>query len=46
MNESTDRQWAIGEGFMQIDNMFLVQLEPVSCGSFQPEIWVMTDRDA
>ena len=46
MNGSTHRQWEIGEGFMQLENMFLVQLESVSCGSFQPEIWVMMDRDA
>ena len=37
---STPRRWKIGEGFMRLDNMFLVQLEPVSKGSFQPEIWV------
>jgi len=26
---------------MRIDNMFLVNLVPVSKGSFQPEIWIM-----
>jgi hypothetical protein len=25
---------------MHLDNMFLVQLESVSKGSFQPEIWI------
>ena len=38
---STDKRWEIGEGFMKLENMFLVRLEPVSKGSFQPEIWVM-----
>ena len=38
---SADKQWEIGEGFMQLDNMFLVQLEPVARASFQPEIWVI-----
>ena len=28
---------------MELDNMFLVKFEPVSWGSFQPEIWVMDD---
>ena len=32
--------WKIGEGFMHLDNMFLVGLESVSKGSWQPEIWV------
>ncbi|KAF9789778.1 hypothetical protein BJ322DRAFT_1105640 [Thelephora terrestris] len=32
--------WRVGHGFMHIDNMFLVSLESVSKGSFQPEIWV------
>ena len=32
--------WKIGEGFMHLDNMFLVRLESVSKGSWQPEIWV------
>lgn len=41
MDGSTDKQWKIGEGSMHLDNMFLVQLESVSKGSFQPEIWVM-----
>ena len=30
----------IGQGYMHIDNMFLVSLLSVSRGSFQPEIWV------
>ena len=41
MDGTTPKQWEIGEGFMHLDNMFLVRLEPVSKGSFQPEIWVM-----
>jgi hypothetical protein len=40
MDGSTDKQWKIGEGFMGLDNMFLVRLVSVSTGSFQPEIWV------
>ena len=38
--ESTPKQWEIGAGFMHLDNMFLVRLESVSNGSWQPEIWV------
>ncbi|KAF9789777.1 hypothetical protein BJ322DRAFT_1105639 [Thelephora terrestris] len=34
--------WRVGHGFMRLDNMFLVSLESVSKGSFQPEIWVAT----
>ena len=41
MNESTDNKWKIGEGFMRLENMFLVRLVSVSKGSFQPEIWVV-----
>lgn len=41
MGGSTSEQWRIGEGFMHLDNMFLVRLERVSKGSWQPEIWVM-----
>ena len=41
MDGSAHGQWEIGEGFMRLENMFLVKLEPVSWGSFQPEIWVM-----
>ena len=41
MNSSTERRWKIGEGFMHLENMFLVRLVSVSKGSFQPEIWVM-----
>ena len=37
----TPAQWKIGEGFMHLDNMFLVRLESVSKGSWQPEIWVV-----
>ena len=40
VGESAPKQWEIGEGFMHLDNMFLVRLEPVSNGSWQPEIWV------
>jgi len=38
---SASEQWRIGEGFMPLDNIFLVRLESVSKGSWQPEIWVM-----
>ena len=41
MDESTDNKWKIGEGFMHLENMFLVRLVYVSKGSFQPEIWVV-----
>jgi len=41
MNASTDQRWKIGEGFMRLENMFLVRLVSVSKGSFQPEVWVM-----
>ena len=40
VDESTPKQWKIGEGFMHLDNMFLVRLVSVSNGSWQPEIWV------
>ena len=40
MDESTDQKWRIGEGFMHLENMYLVHLVSVSKGSFQPEIWV------
>ena len=40
MHESIDDRWKIGEGFMHLENMFLVRLVSVSTGSFQPEIWV------
>ena len=41
VGESTPELWKIGEGFMRLDNMFLVRLESVSTGSWQPEIWVV-----
>ena len=41
VGESTPRKWKIGEGFMRLENMFLVRLDSVSKGSWQPEIWVM-----
>ena len=41
VSESTPRQSKIGEGFMHLDNMFLVRFESVSTGSWQPEIWVV-----
>ena len=40
INGSTDKRWKIGEGSMCLSNMFLVRLESVSKGSFQPDIWV------
>ena len=42
MDESVDKQWKVGEGFMQLRNMYLVHLVSVSTGSFQPEIWIRT----
>ena len=42
MDESFDQHWKIGEGFMRLENMYLVRLVPVSLGSFQPEIWIQT----
>ena len=41
VSESTLKRWKIGEGFMCLDNMFLVRLESVSKGSWQPEIWIV-----
>ena len=41
MDGSADKCWKIGEGFMRLENMFLVRLVSVSKGSFQPEIWVV-----
>ena len=41
MDESTPEQWKIGEGFMKLDNLFLVRLESVTNGSWQPEICVV-----
>jgi hypothetical protein len=38
---STPEQWEIGEGIMHLDNMFMVSLESVSKGSFQPVIYVV-----
>ena len=37
---SVEDHWRIGQGFMHIDNMYLVSLTSVSKGSFQPEIYV------
>jgi hypothetical protein len=37
---STPKQWEIGQGFMHLDGMFIVSLESVSKGSFQPVIYV------
>ena len=41
---STPKQWEIGEGFMHLDNMFMVSLESVSKGSFQPVIYVVDTK--
>ena len=41
VGESTPRQWKIGEGFMDLDNMFLARFESVSTGSWQPVVWVV-----
>lgn len=40
MEDSAHHCWKIGEGFMRLENMYLVRLVHVSMGSFQPEIWV------
>ena len=37
---SAEDRFRIGQGFMHIDNMYLVSLAWVSKGSFQPEIFV------
>ena len=37
----THQQWEISEGFMHLDNMFMVRLESTSKGSFQPVIYVV-----
>lgn len=42
MDGSIDQQWKIREGFMHLENMYLVRLLSVSTGSFQPEIWILT----
>ena len=42
MDGSIDQQWKIGEGFMRLENMYLIRLVSVSTGSFQPEIWILT----
>ena len=42
MNGCIDQQWKIGEGFMDLEHMYLVHLVSVSTGSFQPEIWILT----
>jgi hypothetical protein len=41
IDRSVEGRWKVGEGFMNINNMFLVGLESVSKGSFQPDIWVI-----
>ena len=41
MDGSASEEWKIGEGSMHLENMFLVELESASKGSFQPQIWVM-----
>ena len=38
---SVHQQWKVGEGFMHLENMFLVRLKSVSNGSWQPEIWIV-----
>lgn len=39
-DKHVDDYWKIGQGFMHIENMFLVNLKQCSKESFQPEIWV------
>ena len=41
VGESTPLKWKIGKGFMRLENMFMVRLDSVSNGSWQPEVWVM-----
>jgi len=41
MDKSVDQWWKIGEGFMNLENMYLVRLVSVSTGSFQPEVWIL-----
>ena len=40
LDGSVEECWRIGQGFMHIENMYLVSLMSVSKGSFQPDIWV------
>ena len=40
MDASTSDLWRIGQGFMCLENMSLVRLNPVSKASWRPEIWV------
>lgn len=40
LDTSIESRWAIDQGMMKIENLFLVRLVSVSRGSFQPEIWV------
>lgn len=40
MDPATDVKWKIGEGFMQLENMYLSKLVSVSNGSYQAELWV------
>lgn len=39
-DESIEGCWRIGQGFMHIDNVYLVRLVWVSKGSFQPVLYV------
>jgi hypothetical protein len=41
IDTSTSEWWKIGEGSTDPENMFLVNLDPTSDGSWQPEIRVM-----
>jgi len=41
IDTSTRERWKIGEGFMNLENMFLVRLDSSCEGTLQPEIWVM-----
>lgn len=40
--QSTDPKWAVGQGHMKLEKMYLVRVSWVSKGSLQPEIWVDT----
>jgi len=41
IDTSTPERWKIGEGFMHLENMFLVRLNSSCLRALQPEIWVV-----
>lgn len=43
IDPSVDPEWTVGQGFMELEKMYLVNVSWVSKGSIQPEIWVETN---